>query len=305
MMKKRNGLMNRLIRDKWLYIFLIPFLLWYVLFAYVPMYGLQIAFKDYNLFKGITESPWVGMEHFKTFFESPYFFRLLKNTIIISLMNLVFAFPLSVIFALMLNEVKNKWFKKTVQTVTYLPYFISIVVVTGIVTSFLAPSNGIVNIIIAKLGGEKQYFLMQKESFRWIYLLMNIWKDTGYNSIVYIAALAAVDSELYEVASIDGAGKLRQILHVSLPGILPTVIIMFILKLGTIMEVGYEAIILLYQPATYETADVISTFVYRTGLLEGKYDYATAIGLFNAVIALVLVLTVNHFSNRLAETGLW
>ncbi|WP_226391891.1 ABC transporter permease [Ructibacterium gallinarum] len=305
MMKKRNGLMNRLIRDKWLYIFLIPFLLWYVLFAYVPMYGLQIAFKDYNLFKGITESPWVGMEHFKTFFESPYFFRLLKNTIIISLMNLVFAFPLSVIFALMLNEVKNKWFKKTVQTVTYLPYFISIVVVTGIVTSFLAPSNGIVNIIIAKLGGEKQYFLMQKESFRWIYLLMNIWKDTGYNSIVYIAALAAVDSELYEAASIDGAGKLRQILHVSLPGILPTVIIMFILKLGTIMEVGYEAIILLYQPATYETADVISTFVYRTGLLEGKYDYATAVGLFNAVIALVLVLTVNHFSNRLAETGLW
>ncbi|MBE5039330.1 sugar ABC transporter permease [Oscillospiraceae bacterium DSM 107454] len=297
--------MNRLIRDKWLYIFLIPFLLWYVLFAYVPMYGLQIAFKDYNLFKGITESPWVGMEHFKTFFESPYFFRLLKNTIIISLMNLVFAFPLSVIFALMLNEVKNKWFKKTVQTVTYLPYFISIVVVTGIVTSFLAPSNGIVNIIIAKLGGEKQYFLMQKESFRWIYLLMNIWKDTGYNSIVYIAALAAVDSELYEAASIDGAGKLRQILHVSLPGILPTVIIMFILKLGTIMEVGYEAIILLYQPATYETADVISTFVYRTGLLEGKYDYATAVGLFNAVIALVLVLTVNHFSNRLAETGLW
>ena len=296
-MMKKTGLAARLMKDKWLYIFLAPFLLWYVLFAYTPMYGLQIAFKDYNLFKGITDSAWVGLKHFQTFFESPYFFRLLKNTVIISLMNLVFAFPLSVIFALMLNEVKNRKFKKTVQTVTYLPYFISIVVVTGIVTSFLAPSNGIINVLISKLGGEKQYFLMQKESFRWIYLLMNIWKDTGYNSIVYIAALAA--------ASIDGAGKLRQMIHVSLPGILPTVIIMFILKLGTIMEVGYEAIILLYQPATYETADVISTFVYRTGLVDGKYDYATAVGLFNAVVAFVLVWSVNWLSNRAAETGLW
>ena len=304
-MIKKTGLAARLMKDKWLYIFLAPFLLWYVLFAYAPMYGLQIAFKDYNLFKGITDSAWVGLKHFQTFFESPYFFRLIKNTVIISLMNLVFAFPLSVIFALMLNEVKNRTFKKTVQTITYLPYFISIVVVTGIVTSFLAPSNGIINVLISKLGGEKQYFLMQKESFRWIYLLMNIWKDTGYNSIVYIAALAAVDAELYEAASIDGAGKLRQMLHVSLPGILPTVIIMFILKLGTIMEVGYEAIILLYQPATYETADVISTFVYRTGLVDGKYDYATAVGLFNAVIAFVLVWSVNWLSNRAAETGLW
>lgn len=304
-MIKKTSFSARLIRDKWLYIFLTPFLLWYVLFAYAPMYGLQIAFKDYNLFKGITDSAWVGFKHFKTFFESPYFFRLLKNTVIISLMNLVFAFPLSVFFALMLNEVKNRRFKKTVQTITYLPYFISIVVVTGIVTSFLAPSNGIVNVLISRMGGEKQYFLMQKESFRWIYLLMNIWKDTGYNSIVYIAALAAVDAELYEAASIDGAGKLRQIIHVSLPGILPTVIIMFILKLGTIMEVGYEAIILLYQPATYETADVISTFVYRTGLVDGKYDYATAVGLFNAVIAFVLVWSVNWLSNRLTETGLW
>lgn len=304
-MMKKTGLAARLMKDKWLYIFLAPFLLWYVLFAYAPMYGLQIAFKDYNLFKGITDSAWVGLKHFQTFFESPYFFRLLKNTVIISLMNLVFAFPLSVIFALMLNEVKNRKFKKTVQTVTYLPYFISIVVVTGIVTSFLAPSNGIINVLISKLGGEKQYFLMQKESFRWIYLLMNIWKDTGYNSIVYIAALAAVDAELYEAASIDGAGKLRQMIHVSLPGILPTVIIMFILKLGTIMEVGYEAIILLYQPATYETADVISTFVYRTGLVDGKYDYATAVGLFNAVVAFVLVWSVNWLSNRAAETGLW
>lgn len=304
-MMKKTGLAARLMKDKWLYIFLAPFLLWYVLFAYTPMYGLQIAFKDYNLFKGITDSAWVGLKHFQTFFESPYFFRLLKNTVIISLMNLVFAFPLSVIFALMLNEVKNRKFKKTVQTVTYLPYFISIVVVTGIVTSFLAPSNGIINVLISKLGGEKQYFLMQKESFRWIYLLMNIWKDTGYNSIVYIAALAAVDAELYEAASIDGAGKLRQMIHVSLPGILPTVIIMFILKLGTIMEVGYEAIILLYQPATYETADVISTFVYQTGLVDGKYDYATAVGLFNAVVAFVLVWSVNWLSNRAAETGLW
>ena len=304
-MMKKTGRAARLMKDKWLYIFLAPFLLWYVLFAYTPMYGLQIAFKDYNLFKGITDSAWVGLKHFQTFFESPYFFRLLKNTVIISLMNLVFAFPLSVIFALMLNEVKDRKFKKTVQTVTYLPYFISIVVVTGIVTSFLAPSNGIINVLISKLGGEKQYFLMQKESFRWIYLLMNIWKDTGYNSIVYIAALAAVDAELYEAASIDGAGKLRQMIHVSLPGILPTVIIMFILKLGTIMEVGYEAIILLYQPATYETADVISTFVYRTGLVDGKYDYATAVGLFNAVVAFVLVWSVNWLSNRAAETGLW
>ena len=189
---------GRLLRDKWLYLFLIPFLLWYILFAYAPMYGLQIAFKDYNLFQGITESPWIGFEHFRDFFTGPYFWRLLFNTVIISMMNLVFAFPLSIVFAFMLNEVKNKRFKKTVQTVTYLPYFISIVVVAGIVTSFLAPTNGIINVLLSKLGHEKIYFLMQEEYFRWIYLFMNIWKDTGYNSIVYIAALAAVDGELYE-----------------------------------------------------------------------------------------------------------
>jgi putative aldouronate transport system permease protein len=289
-----------------LYLLLIPFLAWYALFMYKPMYGLQIAFKDFSLFKGIEGSTWVGLEHFKQFFEGPYFWRTLKNTLLLSLYQLLFAFPAPIVLALLLNEVRSRLFQKFVQTFTYLPHFISIVVVAGIVTNFLAPSTGVVNSILQLLGGEKLYFLTKPEYFRTIYIIsMDMWKEMGFGAIVYIAALAGVNPALYEAAKIDGANRFQQIWSVTLPSIIPTIAIMLILKIGQLMEAGYEAIILLYQPATYETADVISTYVYRSGLQEGQYDLATAVGLFNASVSLLLVITANRFSKKLTETGLW
>lgn len=289
-----------------LYLLLIPFLAWYALFMYKPMYGLQIAFKDFSLFKGIEGSAWVGLEHFKQFFNGPYFGRTLKNTLLLSLYQLIFAFPAPIVLALLLNEVRNRLFQKFVQTFTYLPHFISIVVVAGIVTNFLAPSTGVVNSILQLFGGEKLYFLTKPEYFRIIYIIsMDIWKEMGFGAIVYIAALAGVNPALYEAAKIDGAGRFQLIWNVTLPSIIPTIAIMLILKIGQLMEVGYEAIILLYQPATYETADVISTYVYRSGLQEGQYDLATAAGLFNASVSLLLVIMANRLSKKLTETGLW
>lgn len=292
-------------RDRFFYLLLIPFVLWYLMFAYKPMYGLQIAFKEFSVFKGIAASPWIGFDHFITFFQSPYFIRTLVNTLLISLYSLIWGFPAPIILALLLNEVRNVLFKKAVQTLTYLPHFISVVVVAGIVTNFLAPSNGLVNIMMAKLGFEKIYFLTVPEYFRTILISMNIWKEAGFGAILYIAALSGINPELYEAAVIDGANKWKQVWHVTLPGILPTVMIMLILRIGNILDVGYEAIILLYQPATYETADVISTYMYRAGIREGQYDLTTAVGLFNSAVGLVLVIAANKLSKKFTESGLW
>jgi putative aldouronate transport system permease protein len=284
---------------------LIPFLVWYLVFQYKPMLGLQIAFKDYNLYKGIAASPWIGFENFKLFFDSPYFFRTLKNTALIGLYSILFGFPIPIILALLLNEVKHALFKKTVQTMTYLPHFISIVVIAGIVTNFLAPSNGLVNILLDKLGFEKVYFLVKPEYFRTIFISMNIWKEAGFSAIIYLAAFSGINPELYDSAAIDGANKWRQMRHVTLPGILPTVMIMLILRIGDFLDVGYEAIILLYQPATFETSDVISTYIYRTGLQEGRYDVAAAVGLINSVVGLILVIVANKLSRTFTQNGLW
>jgi len=284
---------------------LLPFLVWYVIFQYKPLYGLQIAFMNYSPFKGMGGSPWIGFENFRVFFEGPYFFRTLRNTILISLYSLVIAFPIPILLALMLNEVKRSGFKRAIQTVTYLPHFISVVVIAGIVTNFLAPSNGLVNIWLDRLGFEKIYFLVHPEYFRSIYISMNVWKDAGFNAILYLAVLASINPELYESAVIDGAGKLKQIWHVTLPGILPTIMILLILRIGDFLEVGYEAIILLYQPATYETADVINTYVYRSGLQEGRYGLAAAVGLFNSTVGFVLVILANKLSNKFTGGGLW
>lgn len=297
---------SNLIRDRYLYLLLIPFLAWYIIFAYKPMYGLQIAFKDFSVYKGIAGSPWVGFENFETFFNSPYFWRLLKNTLLLSCYQILFAFPVPIILALLLNELKNGVFKATVQTFTYLPHFISVVVVAGIVTNFLAPSNGIVNILIDMMGGEKQYFLTNPDYFRTIFIgSMDIWKEAGFGTIIYIAALSGVNPALYEAAVIDGANKWKQMWHITLPTIIPTIAIMLVMKIGSMLEVGYEAIILLYQPATYETADVINTYVYRAGLQDARYDLATAVGLFNAVVGFILVVFANKMSKKLTETGLW
>lgn len=289
-----------------LYVIMIPAILFYIFFMYKPMWGLQIAFKDFKIFAGMDKSPWVGFKHFSAFLSSPYFGRNLKNTLLINFYGLLFGFPIPILLALMLNEVKNLYFKKTIQTLTYLPHFISIVVIAGIVVNFLSPTNGLVNILIEKLGGEKVHFLIKKEYFRTIFITMNIWKEAGFNAIVYLAALSGIDPNLYEAAYVDGANKFKRIWHVTIPGIMPTIVVLLVLKIGGMLSVGYEAIILLYQPATYETADVISTYVYRMGLGEhAQYSYAAAVGLFNAVVSVILVMFANKVSKKLSGTSLW
>lgn len=294
-----------IIRDRILYYLLIPFLLWFLVFKYFPMWGIQIAFKDFSLFKGIGGSDWIGFEYFTEFIGSEYFSRVFMNTVIISLYGLIICFPAQIILAIMISEVTRQGFKKVVQTLTYLPHFVSVVVIAGIVTTFLAPNSGLINLILEKLGMEKIYFLTNPDYFRGIYTAMNLWKETGFASIVFIAAIAGIDTQLYEAAKMDGANKFKQIIHVTLPGILPTIVVMFIMKVGNLLSVGYETIILLYQPATYEKADVISTYVYRSGLIDGRYDFATAVGLFNSIVALILVIMANKLSKKVTDASLW
>ncbi|WP_168121731.1 ABC transporter permease subunit [Paenibacillus sp. HB172176] len=303
--RRLTSLWKGINRNYILFLMLIPFLLWYGFFMFKPMWGIQIAFKDYSLFKGMADSPWIGMEHFRQFLTSVYFGRVLKNTLLISFYSLLFVFPAPIVLALLMNEVKNALFKRMVQTLTYLPHFISIVIVCGIVTNFLSPSSGIVNLIIDKLGGDKIYFLAEPSYFRTIFNSMTIWQETGFSAIIYIAALSGINSELYEAAVIDGANKWKRTLFITLPGILPTIMILLILKIGHLLDVGFEAIILLYQPVTYETADVISTYVYREGIVNGSYDMATAVGLFNSIVGFILIVASNWFSKKYTGNGLW
>lgn len=302
---KKTGLLKYMRNEYDLYLMIIPMIVFYLLFSYKPMASLIIAFKDYSPFLGPWKSEWIGLDHFKEFFASPYAPRTIRNTLVISIATLLFTFPAPIILALLLNEVGNTRFKKWAQTITYIPHFISIVVICGMVNSFLSPTSGVVNKLIEFFGGDPVYFMSKPELFVPIYILTNIWRNTGYSSIVYIAALTAIPNDLYEAASVDGAGRWKQMLHVTLPGIVPTIVVMLLVQLGKILNVGYEIIILLYNPGTYETADVINTYVYRTGILEGRYDYATAIGLLNSVVTLILVLGANKLSRKLTETGLW
>lgn len=291
-------------RNRSLYLMIIPVLIFYILFHYKPMYGAIIAFKDYTPALGIAESPWVGWDNFTRFFSSVYFGRLIRNTILLSFYSLLFGFPAPIILALLLNEVKNKKFKGLTQTVTYLPHFISMIVVTGMLVDF-SMTSGLFNDIIELFGGERSPLLQNPDLYRTIYVASGIWQEIGWGSIIYLSALSGVDSQLYEAAQIDGAGKWKQLIHVTLPGIAPTIIIMFILKMGTLMNMGYEKTILLYNPATYETADIISSYIYRIGLLEQDWSYSTAIGLFNSVINLGLLLITNKIARKCGETSLW
>ncbi len=291
-------------RNKMIYLMLLPVVAYFVIFKYVPLFGIQIAFKNFSPFKGILGSPWVGLDNFKSFFESYYFVRLLKNTLLISIFDIIAGFPAPIIFALLLNEIRNKRFKSTVQTISYLPHFISTVVVGGMILDFFS-RNGVVNNILNIFGIETISFMSSPEWFRPIFIGTNIWQHMGWSSIIYLAALSGVDVQLYEAATIDGANRFKQVLYVTIPSILPTVIIMLILRLGSIMTVGFEKIMLLYNPAIYDTADVISTFVYRKGILESSYSYSTAIDLFNSVINFTLLVLVNKFSKKVSETSLW
>jgi len=291
-------------RNRSLYLLVLPVLIFYIMFHYKPMYGAIIAFKDYTPRLGVNGSPWVGVENFSRFFKSIYFVRLIKNTILLSLYNLIFGFPAPIILALLLNEVRNKKFKSVAQTITYLPHFISLIVVTGMLTNF-AMTSGLFNDIIVMLGGSRSALLQNPKLYRTIYVASSVWQEIGWSSIIYLSALAGVDSQLYEAAQIDGAGKWKQLLNVTMPAIAPTIIIMLILKIGGLMNMGYEKTILLYNPATYDTADIISSYVYRVGLLEQDWSYSTAIGLFNSVINFGLLIFANRLSKRYSETSLW
>lgn len=302
---------KELIKDisyhRWLYIIAIPVFIYAFIFFYYPIYGVLIAFKDYNPRLGILGSPMVGFKHFQDFFNSYYFKRLIGNTLMISLLDIVFGFTFPIVFALMLNEVRSTKFKRSVQTVTYLPHFISLVVICGLVKKFTA-SDGLINSILGLFGYPKesmQNYLMNPQYFRSIYTISGVWQGFGWNSILYLAALTQIDQELYEAARVDGAKRWRLMRNISLPGILPTIVVMFILRLGSIMNVGYEKIILLYSEGTYSTADVISSFVYRKGLVQSEYSFAAAVGLFNQVISLVLVMITNRVSKRVSEISLW
>lgn len=305
---RSTSFQTRLTRDlrryKYIYIMAILPCLYYLIFMYWPMYGAQIAFKVYSPGMGISGSAWVGLEHFSKFFSSYYLARLIRNTLLISLYSLLFSFPAPILLALLLNELRCRWFKRCVQTVSYLPHFISTMVICGMIIDFTR-SDGLISDVLAFFGVQRQTMLLNPMLFRPIYIISDIWQGVGWGSIIYLSALTGIDQQLYEASAIDGAGRFRQMLHVTIPGIVPTITIMFILRIGQIMSVGYEKIILLYNGTTYETADVISSFVYRKGLIEANYGYSTAVGLFNSIINLLLILVANTISRRMSEASLW
>ena len=291
-------------RNHLLYLMLLPVILYFGMFHYQPMYGLQIAFKEFSFRTGIWGSPWVGFKYIQNFFGSYYFLRLLRNTFMLSINDLLWGFPAPIILAILINELKWNPFKRLVQSITYMPHFISLVVVAGMLKDFLS-LNGLVNSIITALGGQALNFFAEGSWFTPIYVGSNIWQHMGWGTIIYLAALTGIDPELYEAAKIDGASRFRQILHIMIPGILSTVIILLILRMGKMLSVGSEKVLLLYNPTIYEHADIISTFVYRKGLEEANYSYAAAVGLFNSAVNFVIIMLMNKLSRKVSETSLW
>lgn len=293
------------LRKNWqLYFLLAPVILYFAVFHYYPLYGLQIAFKDFIATKGIADSPWVGFKHFERFFDSYYFWRLIKNTIGIGVFTLLVAFPVPIIIALLLNEVKSLRFKKFVQTVIYAPHFLSTVVVVGMLLLFLK-SDGMINQIIMLFGGTPIDFITEPAWFKSIYVLSDVWQTMGWSSIIYIAALAAVDPAQHEAAMIDGASKFKRIIHINIPAIMPTIVILFILNVGSVMAVGFEKVFLMQNDLNISSSDVISTFVYRSGILEAQYSFSAAVGLFNSIINFILLIMVNRIAKKVSDTSLW
>lgn len=287
-----------------LYVLLSPVILYFIVFHYVPLYGLQIAFKDFIASKGIIGSPWVGFKHFERFFDSYYFWRLIKNTIGIGVFTLVVSFPVPIILALLLNEVKSLRYKKFVQTVIYAPHFLSTVVVVGMLLLFLK-TDGLINQIIRLFGGTPIDFISEPAWFKSLYVFSDVWQTMGWSSIIYIAALAAVDPAQHEAAMIDGASRLQRIFHINIPAIMPTIVILFILNAGSVMAVGFEKVYLMQNDLNMSASDVISTFVYRSGILEAQYSFSAAVGLFNSIINFIMLIMVNQIAKKVNETSLW
>lgn len=300
----RQKLARDLKKNKSLYLLVAPVLLFYILFCYKPMYGSIIAFKDFIPSKGILGSSWVGFQHFSEFFSSFFFGRVIKNTLVISIFTIVFGFPAPIIFALLINELRSRMFTRVVQTISYMPHFISLVVICGMILDFTR-DTGIVNQLLGVFGFQEVTMLNYPGYFVPIYVISDIWQGVGWGSIIYLAALMGIDNEQYEAAIIDGASRWKQTIYVTIPGIMPTIVIMLILRMGNIMNVGFEKIILLYNPAIYETSDVISSFVYRKGLQEFNWGYSSAVGLFNSVINFIFLITANWLSKKTTDSSLW
>ena len=302
---RRQGLLRRIYKMRAYYLLLLPFLACIILFKYVPMYGITLAFKDFKIRRGIVGSPWAGLKYFRQLFEAYSFFEVLRNTIIISLEKLIFCFPIPIVLAIFINEIRNDRVKKTFQTVSYLPHFISWIIAASFVEDIFA-LNGPINSIIRLLGGESVYFMADTRYFRGLLIITNIWKTCGWSSIVYIAAITGIDPQLYEAAEIDGAKKLQSIWHVTLPGIRSTIITLFILEVGKIMSAGFDQIYNLYSPVVYSVADVLDTYTYRQGIVNNNYSYATAAGLFQNVVGFIMVILSNLLVKKLSdEEGLW
>ncbi|MDF2646319.1 MAG: binding-protein-dependent transport system inner rane component [Paenibacillus sp.] len=294
------------IKRNWdLYMLILPVIVFFILFEYVPMYGLQIAFKDFFVTKGIWGSPWIGFEHFERFFESFYFWRILTNTFSIGVFQIAAGFPVPILLALMVHEIGRKSFQKWVQTILYAPHFLSTVIVVGLMMIFLSQENGLINHVLAWLGLEPIAFLTHPGWFKSMYVTSGVWQQMGWNSIIYLAALAGIDPHLHEAAQMDGASRLRRIWHINIPGLRPTIIILLILNMGTVLGVGFEKIYLLQNSLNMQASDVISTHVYRSGILGAEYGFSAAVGLFNSLINFVMLVVVNAIARKVSETSLW
>ncbi|WP_068776371.1 sugar ABC transporter permease [Paenibacillus sp. FJAT-26967] len=297
--------LRRIRKNADLYLLFLPVVVYFLVFEYGPMYGVQIAFKNFVATKGIWGSEWVGLKHFQRFFDSYYFWRLIKNTLGIGLYQLAVGFPIPILLALMINEVRSSGYRRFVQTVTYAPHFLSTVVVAGMITMFLSPQSGLVNLLIQAFGGEPVSFMTEPGWFKSIYVWSGVWQHMGWSSIIYLAALAGIDPQLHEAARVDGASRLRRIWHINLPGIMPTVVVLLILEVGTVLGVGFEKVFLLQNSLNTASSEVISTHVYKSGILGAQYSFSAAVGLFNSVINFILLILVNRIARRVNQTSLW
>lgn len=306
--EKKRLLKKNLHRDKYLMIMFFPVLLYYLIFSYLPMTGLIMAFENFIPGKGIAgiyTGEWVGLKWFKQFFDSVFAWKLVRNTFLLSFYSLIFGFPIPILFAVCITQIRNRVIQKGAQVITYLPYFISTVVVVGMMTNFLSPSNGVINQIIEKCGGKAINFMNDPSWFRRLYVISGSWQTFGFNSIIFVAAIMGISPDLYEAMKIDGASKRQQVWHLVLPMIKPTILLLLIMSLGNILSVGFEKVYLMYNPAVYETGDVIATYVYRQGIENKNYSYATAVGLFNSVVGFSLVYASNWFSRKFSGSSLW
>lgn len=303
--KMKGAVIRDLIRDRWLYFMLAPGIAYFIIFKYVPMYGITMSFQDYQPYLGFFDSPWVGFKHFERFFSEPQFWMLFRNTAILALYNLIFFFPLPIVLALMLNEVRSSFYKRFVQTLVYIPHFVSWVVVVGIFYMLFTTENGLINEFLFQLTGKKVAFLQDPDWFRSMIVSQSIWKEVGWGTIIFLAALAGVDLQLYEAARMDGAGRWRQLWHITLPAIKSTIVILLILRLGNFLDSGFEQIFLMLNPTTRDVGEVFDTYVYVKGLTQAQYSYSAAVGLFKSVVGLVLVVSANWLAKRFGEEGVY